>query len=201
MISYLTGRLLRCEDTFLILLVNGVGYQVWCSKTTRTHATLNPENLSLEILSVYKQDSVTLFGFCSLHERDVFELLLNVQGVGGKMALSLLSALSSDALVHAIQLQDATALTQAEGVGPKLAQRITREIKDKVKKLARTFSEDVFSLSSSNQEDARLALTQLGYKPHEINEALKEILEDESKKDLNTDQLITFSLQKLSKRR
>ncbi len=200
MIAHLSGTLIRTQDTSLILSVHGVGYEVFCPRSTLDYALSSPDSVTLEVLTLYKQESVTLFGFQNLEDRSLFEVLLSVQGVGGKMALSLLSALSPSQLITAIHQQDHVPLTQADGVGPKLAQRITRELKDKIKKLG-SFDASVpmssSDFSKTTFEDASKALETLGYKPNEIANTLKKLSSAEET-PLTTDQIITLALQKLS---
>ena len=197
MIAQLTGLFVRGTDQYLILNVGGVGYQVWAPRQTIDQAMTSADALTLEVLTVFKQEEMVLYGFIDESDKNLFELLLNVQGVGGKMALALISGLGSSAVIAAIQQQDHTPLTQASGVGPKLAQRITRELKDKAGKL--TTLEGVNDYSSSTSPayaDAQQALVSLGYKPHLITPVLKKIISEQPAATI--DQLVTIALKHLS---
>lgn len=131
MIGKLKGRVDSYGDDFVIIDVGGVGYVVFCS--AKTLAALPQKGEAAEILTemLVTQESIRLVGFASALERDWFRLLQTVQGVGTRVALGILSALSAVELANAIALQDKTMVSRAQGVGPKLAQRIVSELKDK----------------------------------------------------------------------
>lgn len=186
MIAQLKGIIDFLEKGGVIIDVNGVGYLVGVSMRTQEALSLGqPATLRIETIS--KQDHISLYGFATLEEQACFRLLITVQGVGPKVGLALLSAFSPDKIQSAISVQDATLLTQAEGVGPKLAQRIVRELKDKVLPLP--------SSSPSSAEDAISALLHLGYKRSQILEALRQLPENTPQ---DTQSLITASLRALS---
>ena len=132
MIAKLTGRLDSVGRDHLVVDVGGVGYLVRCP--TRTLAALPPvgETVSLAIETLVREDAIELCGFTDPAERDWFRLLLTVQGVGARVALSLLSTLNAADLAQAIAAEDKTALSRADGVGPKLATRLGVELKDKI---------------------------------------------------------------------
>lgn len=116
----------------IVLDVNGVGYLVFISSRTLAKAPTRGEPLRLLIETHVREDHIHLFGFIDEAEREWFRLLTSVQGVGAKLALAVLSAATPAQLAVAIAAQDRAVLTEAEGVGPKLAQRIVNELKDKV---------------------------------------------------------------------
>jgi len=116
----------------IVLDVNGVGYLVFISSRTLAKAPTRGEPLRLLIETHVREDHIHLFGFIDEAEREWFRLLTGVQGVGAKLALAVLSAATPAQLAVAIAAQDRAVLTEAEGVGPKLAQRIVNELKDKV---------------------------------------------------------------------
>ncbi|MEO1248929.1 MAG: Holliday junction branch migration protein RuvA, partial [Pseudomonadota bacterium] len=130
MIGKLTGTVDRITQDGLILDVGGVGYVVFASaETGRGLAAGSAASLLIE--THIREDHIHLFGFASAAEQDWFRLLTSVQGVGGRVALSILSVLAPDELALAIAAQDKRALTRADGVGPRLASRITSELKDR----------------------------------------------------------------------
>ena len=130
MIARLRGNVDAIEDGRCIMDVGGVGYLVFCS--TRTLGALpNAGTATLLIETQVREDAISLYGFATSAERDWFRLLTTVQGVGAKVALALLSALSPDQLIAAISSGDKSALTRAPGVGPKLAIRICTELREK----------------------------------------------------------------------
>jgi len=131
-IAMLAGVVDQAGADGIVLDVNGVGYLVFASSRTLAKAPARGEPLRLLIETHVREDHIHLFGFVDEAEREWFRLLMSVQGVGAKIALALLSAAAPEQLAVAIAAQDRTVLTEAEGVGPKLAQRIVNELKDKV---------------------------------------------------------------------
>ena len=130
MIGKLRGKVDAVGETFLVVDVNGVGYEVQAS--ARTLRNLKPgDDVSLTIDTHVREDAIRLFGFQSEVERSWFRTLQTIQGVGAKVALAVLGTLSPSDLASAIALQNWAALEEAPGVGKKLAQRIVAELKDK----------------------------------------------------------------------
>lgn len=132
MIAMLAGVVDHAGADGIVLDVNGVGYLVFVSSRTLARAPARGEPLRLLIETHVREDHIHLFGFVDEAEREWFRLVTSVQGVGAKLALALLSAATPEQLAVAIAAQDKGVLTEAEGVGPKLAQRIVNELKDKV---------------------------------------------------------------------
>jgi Holliday junction DNA helicase RuvA len=170
MIALLRGLLDSAGEDSAIIDVNGVGYLVFAS--ARTLRALPPvgQDVRLHIETQVREDHIHLFAFQDENERDWFRLLLTVQGVGAKVALSILSALTPDKLANAIAAQDRTTLSQAQGVGPKLAGRLASELKDKVFAIAIPGNALKTKMASGQQpvasvnEDAVSAPVNLGYK-------------------------------------
>lgn len=131
MIAKLTGKLDSTGEDWAVVDCAGVGYLVQCATRTLSRLPAIGGNVSLVVETLMREDSLKLIGFASAAERDWFRLLTQVQGVGARIALAILSALEVEELVRAIAAQDRTLLTRADGVGPKLAQRIVTELKDK----------------------------------------------------------------------
>src|ERR1700750_1560931 len=132
MIGKLKGTLDEIDEDFCVVDVHGVGYVAYCS--ARTLATLPPpgEAVVLFIETYVREDMLRLYGFQSALEREWFRLLMNnVQGVGAKVALAVLSTLAPADLANAIALRDKAAVARTPGVGPKVAERIVTELKDK----------------------------------------------------------------------
>ncbi len=136
MIGKLTGLVDSAGEDWVIVDVSGVGYLVHCSSRTLANLPGAGESVSLLIETHVREDHIHLYGFLQAAERDWFGLLSTVQGVGVKMTLAILSVLPPSELIQAIAAQDKSALTRANGVGPKLAGRIVAELKDKAGKLA-----------------------------------------------------------------
>lgn len=134
MIGKLKGRIDMVNEDSVIIDVGGVGYEVFCS--SRTLAMLEKGAAAeLTIETHVREDHIHLYGFPDAAERDWFRLLCTVQGVGSKTGLSILGAFSPQKIVHAILAKDASAFRAVSGIGPKLAERIVTELKDKVTKL------------------------------------------------------------------
>jgi Holliday junction DNA helicase RuvA len=131
MIGKLTGRIDSVGEDFVILDVNGVGYLVYCSERTLGSLPAMGETVALAIETHVREDQIRLFGFFSAAEREWFRLLQTVQGVGAKVALAVLSVLKPADLAVAIAMRDKASITRAPGVGPKVAERIVTELKDK----------------------------------------------------------------------
>ena len=132
MIGKLRGVIDSYGEDWAIVDVGGVGYQVYCSVRTLQALPSPGEAVTLSIETYVREDQIKLFGFQSDAEREWFKLLQTVQGVGAKVALSVLAALSPSDLANAIALRDKAAVSRAQGVGAKVAERIVTELKDKV---------------------------------------------------------------------
>ncbi|SMH58965.1 Holliday junction branch migration protein RuvA [Azospirillum agricola] len=135
MIAKLTGIVDSTGTDWLILDVNGVGYLLSCSNRTLSRLAVG-ERASLVVETFIREERIVLHGFADQGEREWFKLLTTIQGVGARLALSILGILDPDQLTRAIASQDKTALIRADGVGPKVAARILNELKDKVGNLA-----------------------------------------------------------------
>ncbi len=169
MIAKLSGLLDSVAEAFCIVDVGGVGYQVFCSARTLRALPRPGEAVRLHIETHVREDHIHLYGFASDAERGWFNLLQTVQGVGARVALGILSALSPDELMGAIAAGDKATLNRCDGVGPKLAARLITELKDKVGGIA--FAAPAATASGAPAEgangavaDALSALVNLGYK-------------------------------------
>ena len=131
MIARLTGRVDSADADSAVIDVAGVGYLVYCSARTLESLPRAGETASLHVETHVREDHIHLYGFGTPAERDWFRLLTTVQGVGARVALAILSALSAGRLADALMAGDADMLTQAQGVGPRLAGRILAELGDK----------------------------------------------------------------------
>lgn len=198
MIARLTGTLVESAADHAVLDVNGVGYLVQAS--TRTLTAIGPIGGQVMLLTELqvREDSMTLFAFGNPGERDWFRLLTGVQGVGGKVALSILSTLDPDELTRAVAQQDKAMVARANGVGPKLAERIVRELKDKVGGVAIGTAGAVPVTAGGLTADAVSALTGLGFKPAEANAAVA-AAEAELGDGATLDALVRLALKKAAK--
>lgn len=174
MIAKLRGTVDTIGEDSVIIDVNGVGYLVHASSRTLAQLPPTGQTVTLFIETQVREDAITLFGFAKGEEQRWFRLLTTVQGVGAKVALSILTALSPAELGTAVAHQDRTALARANGVGPKLAQRIVIELKDKVGAILPDFevAPAAAAAPGSALADAVSALVNLGYKPAEASAAV-----------------------------
>src|SRR5450759_3183186 len=158
MIGKLRGTVDSYGADYIILDVGGVGYQVHCSPRTLQSLPATGEAATLSIETYVREDQIKLFGFVSDSEREWFRLLQTVQGVGAKVALSVLGTLKVSELASAIVMRDKATVSRAPGVGAKVAERIVTELKDKVPAFA-----DVEKRAPRPVVDAGSALVNLGY--------------------------------------
>lgn len=200
MIARLKGILAESGADHAVVDVNGVGYLVLVSGRTLAAIGQTGNDVLLLTEMQVREDAITLFGFGSAAERDWFRLLTSVQGVGGKVALNILSALAPDELVRAISAQDKAMVARANGVGPKLAERIVRELKDKAGGIALgpTAAGVPHVQRGSHAADAVSALSNLGFKPAEASVAVQAAL-DELGEDASLDALVRLALKKAAK--
>jgi Holliday junction DNA helicase RuvA len=196
MIARLTGLLAETAADNAVLDVNGVGYLVFAS--SKTLAAIGPVGGQVMLYTELqvREDAMTLFGFGSAGERDWFRLLTGVQGVGGKVALAILSILAPEDLIQAIARQDKAMVARASGVGPKLAERIVRELKDRAGGV--TIGGTTALPAGGAAQDAISALGNLGFKPAEASAAVSAAA-DELGPDAGLDALVRLALRKAAK--
>jgi len=198
MIALLTGRVDALEDGRCVVDVGGVGYLVHASTRTLAALPSAPAQARLLIETQVREDAITLYGFTDPAERDWFRLLLTVQGVGAKVALSLLSAVSPRDLVGAIAAGDKATLMQATGVGAKLAIRLLSELREKAGAMP-TGTGVVFMPAAGGVEaDALSALANLGYRRPEAHPVVARVM-DRLGEQAPLGQVIRESLQELAK--
>ncbi|HTI30979.1 MAG TPA: Holliday junction branch migration protein RuvA [Sphingomonas sp.] len=196
MIARLTGTLAETAVDSAVLDVAGVGYLVLASSKTLAAIGAVGGTVMLYTELQVREDAMTLFGFGSQTERDWFRLLTGVQGVGGKVALAILSILAPEEIAQAIARQDKAMVARASGVGPKLAERIVRELKDKAGVVA--IGGSVPLPAGSAAQDAISALGNLGFKPAEASAAVSAAA-DELGGDAGLDALVRLALRKAAK--
>jgi holliday junction DNA helicase RuvA len=200
MIGKLRGVIDGVEEEALILDVNGVGYLV--SASARTLRALPAAGQAAELLveTHVREDAIRLYGFLTATERDWFRLLQSVQGVGAKVALGILGALSAEALSAAITRQDKAMMARAPGVGPKLAARLVLELKDKAPAFAAGAEAGLERAPRFTRaaEDAILALVGLGYAQPQAAAAVARI-SAELGQDVQTAALVRAGLKELAR--
>ncbi|MES2327553.1 MAG: Holliday junction branch migration protein RuvA [Pseudomonadota bacterium] len=196
MIARLSGTLAETADDSAVILVGGVGYLVQLSgKTLGELGSVGGDITVLTELQV-REDAWTLFGFGSAAERDAFRALTSIQGVGGRLALAILSTLSTDELARAVAQDDKAMIGRANGVGPKLAARITNELQGKLSVVGLAGGAPVPRGSAAS--DALSALANLGFKPAEASAAVN-AAQDELGPDATLDALVRLALKKAAK--
>jgi len=196
LIARLSGILAETSADGAVIDVAGVGYLVHLSgKTLAALGAIGGEVLLLTELQV-REDAWTLFGFGSTAERDAFRALTSVQGVGGKVALAILSALSPDELARAVAQDDKAMIGRANGVGPKLAARIANELQGKLG--ATGLGGSAPTPRAGAAADALSALANLGFKPAEASAAVN-AAQDELGADASLDALVRLALRKAAK--
>ncbi len=198
MIARLRGIIEDIAESSCVIDVNGIGYLVFCS--ARTLGALNEGGaVSLLTEMQVREDAITLYGFATPAEREWFRLLTTVQGVGAKVALAILSALSPDQLIAAISSQDRAALTRAPGVGPKLAVRLVTELREKAGVMPGGGAAPLpLPPARGHAADALSALENLGYRRAEAEGALRQVIASHGE-DAALDVLIRGALRSLSK--
>ena len=198
MIAKLRGLLDSSGADHAVIDVGGVGYLV--SASTRTLAQLGAigDEVELHTEMLVAEDSMRLVGFTTAAERDWFRLLVSVQGVGNRVALAILSALSGDELHRAIASGDGRMISRAQGVGPKLGQRIVHELKDKAGGVALGPAGGTAIPTGGNAADAVSALLNLGFRPAEASAAVAKA-ESELGPDASLDALVRAALKKAAK--
>lgn len=198
MIAHLKGRLDATGVDHAVIDVGGVGYLVGAS--SRTLAAIGPvgEAATLFTEMLVAEDSVRLVGFASPSERDWFRLLTGVQGVGARVALAILSALEPADLSRAVAAQDKATVARANGVGPKLAERIVRELKDKVGIIPVGPAAIGEVAPTGASSDAVSALLNLGFRPAEAAGAVA-LAEEELGAGSSLDALVRLALRKAAK--
>lgn len=194
----LTGNVVYTDETSVALSCSGVAFRCYTSFNTLCKIGSTGETVTLYTYLSVREDALDLFGFYDTAELDCFKILIGVSGVGPKAAIAILSRLTPDKLSQAVATGDVKAITAAQGVGPKIAQRIIVELKDKLAPFAAGVSSVDFSSvsavnSSSGGSDAVDALMALGYSRSEASLAVGKL--DQS---LPVDELIKQALMKLA---
>ena len=198
MIARLTGTLAETSADGAVIDVGGVGYQILAS--ARTLDALGPVGSDVLILTELqvREDGWTLFGFGSAGERETFRILTSVQGVGGRVALAILSTFTPDELARAVSSGDKAMISRANGVGPKLAARIANELQGKLGAPGLAGAAGSPLPRAGAAADAMSALANLGFKPAEASAAVA-AANEELGPDASLDALVRLALRKAAK--
>lgn len=196
MISYIIGEIKQIDEESFVIENNNMGYLINSSLYTTSKLEINSEYKIYTKMNV-REDDISLYGFSSIEELEMFDLLTNVSTIGPKNAISVLSSISVDKIKLAIVNNDINSLTKAKGVGKKTASRIVLELVDKVKKMPinEDGSNDIMDSNTPNSEIAvaREALLNLGYQRNSIDKVLSQLKDT----DLSLEQIIKESLKKM----
>lgn len=193
MIGFLTGKIISSKPTKVVLDANGVGYIVGISINTFEKIS-GKETASLFIHTIVKEDSISLFGFYTESEKEMFELLISVSGIGPKIALSLLSGIQTDDLKNAIQSSDISRIVAVPGIGRKTAERLVLELRTKVDQVK---EEGTTAIPMSIKNEAVSALSTLGYNSKIADNLVRNILQTQPA--LSLEELIKKALGELNR--
>jgi Holliday junction DNA helicase RuvA len=202
MIGKLTGIVDEIGTDFAVIDVGGVGYVVHCAARVLSNLPQAGQRATLFVETQMREDAIKLFGFTTSEEREWFRLMQTVQGVGAKVALSILSTLTVTDLARAVAFEDKAAVGRAQGVGPKLAARITAELKDKAASISAPLhvaKGEVVALSrpAGAAAEAVSALVNLGYSQAQASQAIATVVAREGK-ELPLQAMIREGLRALS---
>jgi len=197
MIGYLTGKIISKKPTQVLLDVNGIGYIINISINTFDKLSEKKATASLYTYLNVKEDSLDLYGFNTPAEKEMFEMLISVNGVGPKSALSFLSGIQLDELKEAIKTGNLGRITAVPGIGRKTGERLLIELRDKVDSIAESVSSDSTVLNFNVRSDAVAALVSLGYNAKQAEKASKIIMDGNP--SVSIEELIKLSLAMLNK--
>lgn len=174
MYEYLNGELAHILPTAIVVDVHGVGYQVVFANPYRLQDSLKKQ-IKVLVQQVVREDSITLYGFISSEERELFQRLISVSGIGPKSAMSILANDDTEGFVNAVESGNVTYLTKFPGVGKKTAQQIILDLKGKFEVLPEEATKTVVSTNQATLEEAKEALLGLGYSAKEITKIWKSL--------------------------
>lgn len=198
MIGRLTGIIIEKQPPELLLDVQGVGYELSAPMSTFVNLPAVNESVTLFTHLVVREDAQLLYAFGTQRERLLFRSLLKVNGVGAKLALTILSGSDVDSFARSVQEGDTASLTRLPGVGKKTAERLIIEMRDRLKEagnsmqLDQQVTDNMPMSDGTARDEAAKALVALGYKPAEADKMIRSV----AAQDLNTEQIIRLALQR-----
>lgn len=201
MIGKLLGKISEIGTDYIIINVNGVGYIVFCSSRLITKCDVDSE-IELITQTIVKENDISIFGFATNTDKEFFNHLLTIQGVGAKLAQTIIGSIEIDEIIQSVQTNDNVKFTKIAGVGPKLAARLVNELKNKkftsklqnIRLKSSVKKEDI--LNSQKVLDAASALANLGYSNVQINQAIYDVLA--ANKTASLEEIIKLSIKSLS---
>jgi holliday junction DNA helicase RuvA len=195
MIGFLRGTIVDKQPPFLMLDVGGIGYEICAPMSTFYHLPDLQQPVTLLTHLVVREDAHLLYGFHQRRERDLFRALIKVNGVGPKLALSILSGITTAEFVQCVQNNDLSRLVHIPGIGKKTAERLLIETRDALADWSATTDTAVSTQEQQYIQDAISALTALGYKPAEAQRAIQQIQD----RCHTPEELIRLALQNMAK--
>ena len=201
MIALIKGKIVYKGISNVVVDTQGVGYRIFIPLTTFYELPESGQMVTLHIHTNVKQDAINLFGFYTLQERDLFQLMISVSGIGPKIAMNILSGISANDLLQAISSGNLGKLVSIPGVGKKMAERLILELKEKV--IKKMIAENIPATDTEHKaseivkEDALSALVNLGYKSNAAKDALDKVLQA-AEQELAMDQLLKKTLKILA---
>ena len=201
MIALISGKIVHKGISHVIVDVHGIGYRIFIPLTTFYELPETGQTITLHVHTNVKQDAINLFGFYTVQERDLFQLMISVSGIGPKMSMNILSGISAQELLRAISSGNVGKLVNIPGVGKKMAERLILELKEKV--IKKMMIEEMPAADDQHQaseiiiEDVLSALVNLGYKSNVAKDALDKVLQA-SEEELGMDQLLKKTLKILA---
>lgn len=177
MYYYIKGTLVQKSDNYIVVDANGVGYMIYTSLNSMQNTGEIGKKITIYTYLHVREDVMDLFGFTTIEEKNMFMHLISVSGVGPKAALSILSVTTPAKFAVAVITNDVKTITKASGVGPKMAQRVILELKDKMKtdELEIDLEDESDDILSDNRSEAISALVVLGYSSNDAQKAIKGI--------------------------
>jgi Holliday junction DNA helicase RuvA len=206
MIAHLSGTLLAKQATALIIDVGGVGYEVTIPLSTFYDLEEAGANVSLRIYTHVREDTLQLFGFKTARERELFQRLISVSGIGPKLGITMLSGMSADEIIASIRTNNLARLTSIPGIGKKSAERLVIELRDKIAALSSPALEEEFAASGSKgapgsadamRDDALSALINLGYQKPAAEKAVATAIQEGG--DISVEAILRRSLRQLAR--
>jgi Holliday junction DNA helicase RuvA len=201
MIALISGKIVYKGISHVIVDVQGVGYRIFIPLTTFYELPESGQTITLHVHTNVKQDAINLYGFYTVQERDLFQLMISVSGIGPRISMNILSGISAQELLRAISGGNVGKLVNIPGVGKKMAERLILELKEKV--IKKMMMEKMPTADDQNQasdivmEDVLSALVNLGYKSNVARDALDKAVRS-SEKELGMDQLLKNTLKMLA---
>ena len=202
MIARLSGKLADINFTQCVVDVHGVGYQVFIPMSTFDKLPREGGDVCLFICTQVREDAISLYGFSTVPEKQLFEILIGTTGVGPKLALSILSSMPVERFSSAIVNADLSIIKRISGIGKKTAERLIVELKDKLSKaMLASANDNILAVSDEKalaMEDAIAALEQLGFKRDTVRKALEKIINSIPSEEATSENFIRKALQALN---